>query len=141
MKQQDYYLKKGSKIDDKNEDGYNILEYLLNKPRFNLKKLLFILNRKKDASLITYQILLSLVKYGYMDLLEKILQYKFFDSKFILKLILIHKNKISFSNDTFKLFLYENNNGIIRINENTSGSVITLLQRNAFLNIDLPQNY
>jgi len=77
-------LKYGTRIDNKFASK-NIIGFEKRKP--NLYRLLFILRVKKDASLITYEVLCELLRFNKNGILEKLFKHKFYDETFILNML------------------------------------------------------
>jgi len=53
------------------------------------------------------------------DLYKEIFQYKYYDVKYILNLLIIYKQKITFSDKNLQEYIYNNNNSLIKVNDIT----------------------
>jgi len=85
------------------------------------------LNIVKDASLCTLSLLSEFLKKGKQDLFKEIMDYEYYDVNFILKLILLFKKKnIAFTDDELTNYFYNNNKGIIKINERYNNTFLSL---------------
>ena len=54
-------LKYGTRIDNKNIDFKNIIEYLIEKRKIDLENLFYVLNTKKNIFLLTTEVLFQLI--------------------------------------------------------------------------------
>jgi len=107
-------LKNGVQINNKNN---NIIEYLFKKNKLSIEKLYFILKIVKDASLCTIEVLYQIIEKERWDLYKEIMTFNYYDVSFIINLILLSKKNISFSNKELNNYFYNNNNAIIKIND------------------------
>ena len=89
-------LRYGTKITNKNADSENIIEYLIRMRSLTQAKLSFILNNKKDLSLLTDKVLFELFgNYNYESCIETILNFKFITNKeSIINTLIIAKKRI-----------------------------------------------
>jgi len=121
------FLNYGISIENKNIQSRNILEHLFENKKLNSKNLSFILNIKKDTTLITSVLLFNLIKFKYFELFMKIFEYDYFDITFIINILLFYKNKTIFSNKEFQNYINNSNKGIIKLNEKTQNGDYPLL--------------
>eukprot|EP00833_Pecoramyces_ruminatium_P018584 jgi/Orpsp1_1/1192616/evm.model.d7180000094637.1 len=114
------YAKKNN-INLKFNKKNNIIMDLINKEKLNLENLTLILNIKKDATLITSEVLCKLIELDEYKLINFIFQYKYYDINFIKKILSIYnkkKTKLHIEELNYITnFIKNSNNGIININE------------------------
>jgi len=137
-------LSHGANIENKNEQGQNIIEYLLKVNALTSKKLTFILNSQQDANLITGQLIIDLIHKKEIELLKKIIQYRYYDTDFIKEFLFIHKHGSTISNEICEAFITQYNHGIIRINDkNEEGNypLLCAIDRNKNEMVDLILKY
>jgi len=109
----------GTRITNRNTESKNIIEYLIEKRKLDSKKLLFILNIVKDASLMTSDVLCKIIRLNEPIYIKEILHYKYFDTSFILNLLFDYKNKTKLSKKELQNIVNNLNQGIIKINNKT----------------------
>jgi len=121
-------LKYGTSIENKTTfNSKNILECLIENKDLNSENLLFILNIKKEATLITSDVLYNLIKLEEIGFLKIILQYKYFDLIFIKNILFAYRNRTVFSTSELQKFI-SLNNGLINVIDKTSAGDILLLK-------------
>jgi len=109
----------GTRITNWNTESKNIIEYFVEKRKLDSKKLLFILNIVKDASLMTSDVLCKIIRLNEPIYIKEILHYKYFDTSFILNLLFDYKNKTKLSKKELQNIVNNLNQGIIKINNKT----------------------
>jgi len=135
-------LKYGTSIENKTTfKSKNILECLIENRDLNSENLLFILNIKKDAALITNDVLSNLIRFKEIDFLKIIFQYKYFDLTFIKNILFAYRNRTVFSTSEFQKFI-SLNNGLINVIDKTSVEDIssTIFEFNSLFNIFIRNN-
>jgi len=114
-----FLLKNGVQIDNLNTESKNIIEYLIEKRKLDLKNFFYILNIVKNASLIIPEVLCQLIKCKDLKFIKTILYYNYYDIPLILDLLLDYKNRTPLSKRKLQNKIYNLNKGIIKINNKT----------------------
>jgi len=121
-------IRNGTPIERKNSQSKNIMEYLADSGKIDTQKLLFIMNFKKDTSLITGNVLCRLIEKNDLALIKEIFQYPYYDSSFILDMLFLYKNQNGLSKEEFQHFIDNTRQETVNINEkNITGDFPLLL--------------
>jgi len=101
----------------KDEKSPSIIEYLRSTNNLDLEQLRFIISIKtKEAPYIKSEVLCYLIKFDQFHLINDLFKCINYDNSLIIKCILLHKHKITFTNEEFKKYIASANYSKVFIN-------------------------
>jgi len=129
-------MNNGTRIDNLNAEFNNVIEYLIGKRKLDSENLFFILNVVRDASLITSNVLCDLIELNNYVFIKEILQYKYYNKRFIINFLLYYKNKTKLSDKELRN-INSLNKMTIKINNKTKTNSYPFLRAISLNNIKI----